>query len=101
MRRTKAIHEMKKWHSRLERRNLRNDGHVMSFLNTKAGQHGQAATTDQHGITVVAVNGQGFASESTRRHVDDGRKQLAGNLVQIGNIEQQALRRSKGRGESS
>jgi hypothetical protein len=95
----KAIHEMQKGYSRVERRDLRNDRHVVCLLHRKGGYHGQSAATDDHRVTVVSIDGKCLTRQRPRGNVDDRGEEFAGNLVKIGNVEQQALRGREGRGE--
>jgi hypothetical protein len=73
MRRAKAIHAMQKGHTTVERRHMANDSHVMGLLYGKRADNGPATGTDQHGIGMIAVNGQGFAGQGPTGHVYDGR----------------------------
>ena len=45
-----------------------------------------------HDVGVVAEDVEGVGRNSTRRNVEDGGQLLSGNLVHVGNHEQQALR---------
>jgi hypothetical protein len=91
MGRAKSIHAMKKGHATVERRHVTNDGQIMGLLHGKRAQNGPATGTDQHGITMVAVNGERFAGQRPTGHVYNGREQFAGNFVEIGDAEQQSL----------
>jgi hypothetical protein len=95
----KAIHEMQKGYSRVERRDLRNDRHVVCLLHRKGGYHGQSAATDDHRVTVVSIDGQRFTRQRPRGNMDDRGEEFAGNLIKIRNVEQQALRSRERRGE--
>ena len=96
---TKTIHEMQKGNSRVERGDLRNDRHIVCLLHRKGRYHGQSAATDDHRVTVVSIDGKCLTRQRPRGNVDDRGEEFAGNLVKIRNIEQQALRSRKGRGE--
>lgn len=82
-----AIKEMQKGYTRVESGHLGNDRHIMGLLDIKGAQHGQSASTDQHGITVVTINGQGFSGQSTGCHVDDRWEEFTGDLVEVGDVK--------------
>ena len=50
-----------------------------------------------HDIRVVAEDGQGLRGDRASRDMKDGRRQLARDLVHVGDHQQQALRRGKRR----
>ena len=96
-----TIHEMQKGNPRVEGGDLANGRHVVGLLYRKTTEHTQTTTTDKHGITMISINGKGFSCQGTRGDVDDCRQQFAGNLVNVGNKEQQTLRGCKGRCQGS
>ena len=96
---TKAIKEMEKGHTRLQRGHLANDSHIMSFLNTKGAEHGEAATSNHHRVRVVSIDGEGFASEGTRGDMDHSGEQFSGDLVKVWNVEQETLGTRKSSGQ--
>ena len=53
----------------------------------------------QHGVAVVAVDAQRLARQRAAGDVDGGREQLAGDLVEVGNVQEQPLAGRKGRGQ--
>ena len=71
---------------------MRHGGQIHDFLHVALGEHGEAGLAAGHNVGLVTEDGQGVRSECARRHVEDGRKQLTGDLVHIRNHEQQALR---------
>ena len=52
-----------------------------------------------HDVGVVAEDRQRVGGQRARRDVDDERRQLAGDLVHVGDHQQQALRGREGRGQ--
>ena len=48
---------------------------------------------------MVAEDRQGMGRHGARRHMEDRRRQFAGDLVHVGNHEEQALRGREGRGQ--
>jgi hypothetical protein len=50
-----------------------------------------------HHILVIAEDGETLRRDGSRSNVEDRRRQLAGDLIHVGDHEQQALRRGKRR----
>jgi len=95
----KAIHEMQKGHTRVERGHLRNDRHIVGFLDGKGGNHGQSTASNEHGVAMVSIDRQAFTGQGSRCHMNDSGQQFTRNLVHVGNVEQEALRSCKGCGD--
>ena len=64
---------------------------VLRLLHRIGAQHGAAGGATGHYIGMVAENRQRMRGQRPRRHMQHERRQLAGDLVQIGNEQQQAL----------
>lgn len=71
MRSPESIHEMEEWDPGGEGSHLGNDSHIMCLLDTERADHGKAASTDQHGIGVVAINAESFSSQSPGSNMND------------------------------
>ncbi len=92
-----SVHEVDEGHARLERRRLRHQGEVVRLLHRSRRQHGEAGRAHRHHVLMVAEDGQRLRRQRARRHVHDGRRQLAGDLEHVGVHQQKALRRREGR----
>ena len=92
-----AVKEMKERHRALDRGQMRDQRHVLGFLNAGGGQHRKARLAAGHHVGVVAENGQGVRGQRARGNVEHAGQQLAGDFVHIGDHQQQALGRRKGR----
>ncbi len=69
----------------------------MSFLDIAGGQQRKTGHAHTHHILMVAENGQSLRRQRACRDMDDGRGQLTGNFVHIGDHQQQALGCGEGR----
>ena len=89
---TESVEEMQEGHAGLNGRQVSHQGHVMGFLDGASGQHGESGLAAGHHVLVVAEDGQGVCGDGAGGHMEDSRQQLAGDLVHVGDHEQQALR---------
>ena len=76
-------------------------GEVHHLLHGALAQHGEARLAAGHHILVVAEDAERVRGQCTCRHVEDAGKELAGNLVHVGNHQQEALRCGEGGGEGA
>ena len=76
-------------------------GHVVGFLHGTAADEGKTRLAAGHDVLVVAEDGQGVGRQRAGRHVEHAGKQLARNLVHVGNHEQEPLRGRKGGGQNA
>ncbi len=83
-------------HARFQRRRLRDQRHIHRFLHRIGDEIGEAGRTRRHHVAVVAEDRQALGSQRTRRHMHHERREFAGDLVHIGDHQQQALRCGKG-----
>ncbi len=65
----------------------------------RRAEHGEAGLAGAHDVAVVAEDAEGMGGDGAGGDVDDGRGELAGDLVHVGEHEQQALRGGEGGGE--
>ena len=86
-----AVKEVKEGHAGFERRHLRDHGEVLGFLNGGRGEHGKTGGACVHDVAVVAKDGQRVAGQTSRRDVENGRGQFAGDFEHVGDFEQQPL----------
>ena len=91
-----AVKEMHEGNARFEGCGLGDEGRVHDLLNIVGGQQHPAGLADGHDVLMIAKDGQALGGDGAGRHMDDTRRKLAGNLVHVGDHEQQALRRGEG-----
>ena len=72
---------------------------IHDLLHIVLAQHGEAGLTAGHDVGMIAEDVQRVAGHGTGRHVEHGGQQLAGDLVHIGDHQQQALRGGVGGGQ--
>ena len=99
VRSTKAVEEVDKRYPPGDRRQMRHRRQVHHLLNVILHQHGAAGLAHRHHILMVAKNIQRIGRQRPGANVKDARQQLPGNFVQIGDHQQQPLRRGVGGGE--
>ncbi len=92
----------------MDERNARLDGgqmchgcQVHRFLDAGGCQHRETGLADAHHVLMVAEDGECLCRQRACRHVEHGRKQFAGDLVHIGNHQQEALGCREGGGQAA
>ena len=94
-----TIEEVQEGHARLQRGSLGDQRQVHDFLRIVGAEHGPAGRARGHHIAVVAEDGERMGCQRARRDVEYRRGQLAGNLVHVGDHQQEALRGREGGGQ--
>ena len=74
-------------------------GEVHDLLNVGLRQHGEAGLTAGVHVAVVAENAQRVGRDRTGGNVEHAGQKLAGDLVHVGDHQQQALRGGVGGGQ--
>ena len=74
-------------------------GEVVRLLDRPGGEHGHAGLAGRHHVAVITEDAEGVGRDRPGGDVDDHRKELAGDLVEIGDHQQQALRRGERGGQ--
>ena len=97
MRGAEAIEEVQERHAALQCGKMRNQRHILRFLNRVGSDHGKAGLTAGHNVGMVTENRKRMISQRTGTHVENARKQLAGDLVHVRDHQQKALGRREGR----
>ena len=97
MRGAEPVEEMQERHPRAQRRRLGDGRHVLRFLNGVRSQHGETGLPHRHHVGMIAEDRQRVRGQGSRRDVHHERRQLAGDLVHVGDHQQQALRGREGR----
>ena len=94
-----AVEEMQERHPALQGGQVRYRAQIHNLLYTGRAEHGIAGLPAGIHVGMVAENRQRMRRECAGGHVDDVGQQLAGDLVHIGDHQQQALGRRIGRGQ--
>lgn len=101
VRSTEAIEEVDEGNARFDGRQVCHTGEVHYFLYGAFGKHCETGLAHRHHVLVVTENRESVRGKCTGRNMEDGRQQFAGNLVHVGNHQQEALRRGVGGGEGT
>jgi len=96
VRSTETVEEVDERYTCLQSRQVGNTGEVHHFLYRAFGQHGEACLAARHNILVVAEDTQSVAGQCTCRYVEYAGQVFTGNLVHIGDHQQQTLGSSVG-----
>ncbi|KAF5044330.1 hypothetical protein DSECCO2_492900 [anaerobic digester metagenome] len=99
MGRAEAVEEVQEGDARFKGGQMGDQGQVHAFLHGTGSQHGETGLATGHDVLVVAEDGQGMGCHGARADMEDARKQFAGNLVHVGDHEQEALGTGKGGGQ--
>ena len=94
-----AVEEVHKRHLRLKGGGMRHERHVAAFLDAGRAEEGKARLAAGHDVAVVAENGKALHRQRARRHMEDGRREFARDLVHVRDHQQEALRGREGGGE--
>ena len=90
-----AVEEVHERNAGVHGGGLGDQGVVVALLHRVGRQHRPTGLASGHHVLVVAENRQALRGQRPSRHVHDGAGQLTGDLVHVGDHQQQAL----GRGE--
>ncbi len=96
-----AIEEVQEGNATLNGGQMRHGGEVHDLLHVGLGQHGKAGLTAGVHILMVAEDRQGVGGQSTGGNMEHGGQQLTGELVHIGDHQQQTLRGGVGGGQGA
>ena len=96
-----SVEEMQEGDSRFERGGVRDQRQVHGFLNRVGAEHRPAGGAAEHHVGVVAENRERVRGDGARGDVEGRRRQFAGDLVHVGDHQQQSLGGGEGRGERS
>ena len=89
--RAEAVEEMEEWNARRERGVLRDEGEVVRFLHRARAEHSPTGHARGHDVGVIAEDRQRLRGDRARRHVEDRRRQLAGDLEHVRDHQQANL----------
>ena len=88
---TETIEEMEERDARAQGRGLADAGHVVGFLDRAGSQQGEAGLAAGHDVGLVTENGETVGGHGAGRDVHAVGRHFAGDLVHVGDIEEQAL----------
>ena len=98
VRRAKAVEKVQEGDARLERRRVRHRGHVVGLLDGVRAQECKPRLAAGHHVGVIAEDRQRMRRQRARGHVHRERRELARDLVHVGDHQEQPLRgRERGR----
>jgi hypothetical protein len=97
--RSESVEEVHERDTGRERGRLRDECQVLRLLHRGCREEGESRLPDGHHVGVVSKDRQALGCNRSSRHMNDGRCQLAGDLVHVRDHQQQALRRGEGRGQ--
>ncbi len=87
-----AVEEVDERHARLNGCEVCYGGEVHHLLHAALGQHGEACLAAGHDVAMVAEDTQRMARHGACAYVEDARQEFAGDLVHVGDHQQQPLR---------
>ena len=96
-----AVEEVDEGHVALDGGQVGHGAQIHALLGVDGAQHGVPGGTAGHHVRVVAEDGQGVGGHRPGGDVDDVGLQAAGDLVHVGDHQQQALGGSEGGGEGA
>ena len=101
MRCTETVEEVHERDASLHGGEVRDGRHVGRFLDASRAELRKAGVAACHHIGVVTEDAHGVRAHRAARHVQDTRQALAGDAVEHGNHEHEALARGEARAQAS
>ena len=98
---TETVKEVDEGDAALDGGQMGHGGQVHDLLHIALCQHGKAGLAAGHDVGVVAEDVQRVGGHGTGRDMEHAGQQLAGDLVHVGDHQQQALRGSVGAGHGT
>ena len=92
---------MNKRHAAFQRGDMGDQREILRLLNACGAQHRAAGLAYRHHVRMIAENRERMGSDGTRRHVQHKRRELARELIERRDHQQQALGRRKRGGEGT
>ena len=96
---TEAVEEVHEGDARFQRRCLRDQCRVHHFLHRVRSEQGPSGLAHGHHVLVIAEDRESLCCEGARRNVHDRGRKFAGDLVHVGDHQQQSLGGGEGCGE--
>ena len=97
VRRSEPVEEEQHRHARFECRHLRHQRQIVRLLHGRGGEHRPAHHARAHDIRVVAEDGQRLRRQRSGRDMQHTGRELARDLVHVGEHQQESLRRRERR----
>ena len=94
-----AVEEVEEGNLALERGGVGHHCHVVRLLHGVGAEHREARLAARHHVALVAEDAEALARKGAGRNMEHGGGELAGDLVHVGDHQQQTLRRREGRRE--
>ena len=94
-----AVEEVQEGNAALDGGQVRHGGQVHDLLHVALGEHRETGLAAGHDVGVVAEDVERLGGDGTGRHMEDGRQLLGGDLVHVGDHEEQALAGRVGGGQ--
>ena len=94
-----AIEEVHEGEARFEGGGLGDQRHIHDFLHGVRGEHAEPGGARAHHVAVVAEDGESLRGKGAGGDVEDRAGEFAGDLVHVGDHQQQTLRCREGGGE--
>ena len=88
---TEAVEEVDERHTALQRGQVRHSSQVHDLLRVGLGQHGKARLAAGIYVGMIAEDVQRMAGHGTGGNMEHGGQQLTGDLIHVGDHQQQAL----------
>ena len=98
---TESIKEVQERHTSFNGGQMGNQRQIHNFLNGSGSQHGKPSLTASHYVRLITEDVQRLRGQGARAHMEYAGQQFAGDLVHVGDHQQQALGRGKGRGHGA
>ena len=94
-----AVKEVQERHPAVDGAQMRHRTQIHDLLGGGGRQHGKASAAHAHHVAVVAEDGQGVGRQGAGGDVEYARQHLTGDLIHIGDHQQQTLGRGIGGGQ--
>ena len=96
-----AVEEVQEGDARFQGGGLGDQRHVHDFLHRVRGEHAEAGGARGHHVAVVAEDGERLGGQGAGGDVEHRAGEFAGDLVHVGDHQQQALRCREGGGRAN
>ena len=96
-----AVEEVEEGHPAVDGAQVGHGAQVHSLLGRGGRQQGKTRLPHAHDVAVVTEDAQGMGAESPGGHMEHAGQHLAGDLIHVGDHQQQALGGGIGGGQSA
>ena len=98
---TESVEESKEGNFAFQSGEVSHQSQVVSFLDGGGGGHGITGGTASHNVGVIAEDGERLGGKRTGGNMEDGREHFTGDLVHVGDHQQQTLAGGIGDGQGT